>query len=130
MFFTRTCDDGRDKYERHDFTLGEFTSTAPWVRDAAAIAAVKNQAEKATGGGPTKAISAPAVKKPRVPPSEATVTGWRKQLDEWVANKLKQWDEDETFRLARKDKYPDRDAYATWLQGKADAQLSSRLAQS
>ena len=131
VFFLRTCDDGRDKFERHNFTLADMSSSAPWVREAAAHAASKAAADRDPVAKKSQSLpqnaSKPSAPKPRVPPTEATIAGWRKQLDEWVANKLKQWDDDAEFRKSREDKYPDRNAYAVWLQGKADGQLKARL---
>ena len=127
----RTCDDGRDKFERHDFTLADMSSSASWVREAGAHAAAKAAADlgppTAKSFSQSAAKKAPATQKPRAPPTEATIAGWRKQLDEWVANKLKQWDDDAEFRRSREGKYPDRNAYAAWLQAKADGQLKARL---
>lgn len=108
VFITRTCDDGRDKFERYDFTLDEFDPKARWIVDAGKI-------------------PPPPPTQQKKPPSEATIAGWKAQLDAWVAGKLKQWDEDEAFRAARKPKNPDRESYEKFLQGKADAQLQAKL---
>lgn len=107
VFLTRTCDDGRDKFERYDFTLSEFNPQAKWILDAGKV-------------------PPPPTTKP--PPSEATIIAWQKQLGDWVASKLTQWDGDEQFRTTRQDKYPDRASYEIFLQEKADAKLKVKLA--
>jgi len=122
VFITRTCDDGRDKFERYDFKLDEFSPRASWIAEASK--GRQDNPSPSTAPTLSKANTKP---NPKALPSKATIDGWQAQLDAWVEGKLKQWDDDEEFRAARQVKHKDRVAYQAFLLKKADSQLQAKL---
>ncbi len=57
------------------------------------------------------------------PLSSSETQSYARQLDRWIDEKLKAWDEDEIFRKKRRKKYKSRDLFEASLRKKADAQL-------
>ena len=119
-FLARCRDDNAELYERLDFTLEDFAPGADWIAEATAHNRVLAQRR-----GEAAAPAPPA--KPKAPPSAAALAAWRKELDGWVAGKMKQWDEDPAFRAKRQQQHASREAYRQAMQAKANAQYAAKV---
>eukprot|EP00040_Diaphanoeca_grandis_P003244 m.24352 g.24352 ORF g.24352 m.24352 type:complete len:271 (+) comp14570_c0_seq1:123-935(+) len=123
-FISRMKDDGNDVFARLDFTMDEFSPGAAWIKMAAEINA-KKAADEADSVAKDKAKAKVVVKK-KPPTTAATIATWRKQMDKWAEDKLKEWDTDEAFRKQRQEKHATREEYQIWLQQKSDDKIKKQ----
>ena len=110
-FFSASIDDQRDLFKRLDLTLSDFSPEAKWVKMAMGQAIAKAQSAVAKKVGVTPAMAA----------------SYRKKLDEWVKGKLKGFDEDESVRKVKLEKYGSREGDQKFLAKKADAKYKATV---
>lgn len=114
-FFGRVLDDGRDLFERQDFTLKDLQGDAPWVLQAKAFN-TSQQANVSTNAAELKTmLETGGVKKQKAPVTPAAKAAYKRKLEAWAVGKLKQYDTDESFRKQRDAKHQDRAGYEKFL---------------
>lgn len=124
-FFARQQDDGRDLFNRMDLTLKDIASDAEWIKKAIVF---NTHEQKAHKEGLARLQQQNASKQKKAPPSEATMTKWRTQLETWLDGKMKQFDADEAFRAKRIQSHKSREAFEASLRTKIESQLKAKAA--
>lgn len=121
-FLARSVDDGNERFERLDFVQTEFSPSAEWIVLAKKKKVQIDELNTDPGKGIPKQTMAP-----RKPPSEAQIATWKKQMDDWVDGKLKQYDEEEEFRTQRLKTFPTRREYEASLRNKAAEKIAKKV---
>lgn len=123
-FFARAQDDGRDLFERMDMTMADITSDAAWIKTAYPWNIKEGKAH--VEGMKMMQLNQNKAAAKKAPPSEAAVQKWKLQLQKWFDGKMKQFDEDETFRSKRIETHKTREAFEATLRKKMEAQIKAK----
>lgn len=124
-FFGRVQDDGRDLFERRDFTMADLRGDSPWIKTANAfnINVAQQGPSEASQELKTMMQNGQTPAAPKKVVSKQTAQKYGAKLQLWTDAKLKQYDDDEAFRAARDKKYTDRAGYVAFLDAKTKKQL-------
>jgi len=115
-FFGRVLDDGRDLFERQDFTLRDLQGDAPWVIQARGFNSSQQENASSNASELKTMLETGGLRKQKGPVTAAAKATYKKKLEAWAAGKLKQYDSDETFRKQRDAKYQDRAGFEQFLR--------------
>lgn len=122
-FFGRVLDDGRDLFERQDFTLQDLQGDAPWVRQAHKFNTSQQESVNSNASELKTMLETGGVRKQKAPVTAAAKATYKRKLEAWAAGKLKQYDTDENFRKQRNAKYQDRAGYEKFLQTQQEEKM-------
>ena len=117
-FVARARDDNMDLYERGNFIKSEFSPGAKWIQEANESS--PNPSGGGSGGsGGGGGVSTKTTKKA----NPARLEKYAEQLEQWVLDKLKKWEEDDSFREERKIKYETKENFETYLRTKVEKKM-------